>query len=143
MKLEELVLHPASAQQLEEFVAQPTHALLLAGPAGTGKTHVAAALAAQLLDTPLARLEHNAYYRQLVPIKGVITIEQIRELLRFFRLKVPGRRTIERVAMLADADTMGHEAQNALLKQLEEPPAGAVLILTSSRPGRLLPTIRS
>ena len=54
--------------------------------------------------------------------KGSIAIEQIRALISFFQLKVPGKTKIKRVAIIQDADRMGLEAQNALLKALEEPP---------------------
>jgi DNA polymerase-3 subunit delta' len=52
------------------------------------------------------------------------------------------------VFIIAEAETLApqessSEAANALLKLLEEPPSGTVLILTSGEPGRLLPTIRS
>lgn len=48
-----------------------------------------------------------------------------------------------RVLLLGDVDFATHHAANALLKFFEEPPRGVVLILTTSAPGRLLPTIRS
>jgi DNA polymerase-3 subunit delta' len=48
-----------------------------------------------------------------------------------------------RVAIVDDADTMTRQAQNAILKILEEPPKRAVLILVAHRPGILIPTIRS
>ncbi|MDP9025807.1 MAG: AAA family ATPase [Candidatus Eremiobacteraeota bacterium] len=48
-----------------------------------------------------------------------------------------------RVLLLGDIDFATHHAANALLKFFEEPPRGVILILTSSTPGRLLPTIRS
>ena len=53
-----------------------------------------------------------------------------------------------KVFVIGDADQMvsqegSDEAANALLKLLEEPPANTVMILTSSEPGALLPTIRS
>ncbi len=52
------------------------------------------------------------------------------------------------VFVIGDAETLvpqeaSQEAANALLKLLEEPPSSTVLILTSSEPARLLPTIRS
>jgi DNA polymerase III delta prime subunit len=143
MNVPGIVLHPAAASQLDAFVAAPPHAILFSGPAGSGKTHMADALGAELLGVPVSTLENQAYYRVLAPLKNSISIEQIRELTGFFRLKVPGKRAVKRVAVIRDADTMGHEAQNALLKLLEEPPEGSVLILTSSRPQGLLPTIRS
>jgi len=48
-----------------------------------------------------------------------------------------------RAVVVDDADSMNEEAQNALLKALEEPPRGSVLVLVSSRPDRLLDTIVS
>lgn len=46
-------------------------------------------------------------------------------------------------AIIRDADAMTEEASNAFLKTLEEPPVDSFIILTSSRPDFLLPTIRS
>lgn len=50
---------------------------------------------------------------------------------------------MRRVFLVRDAERMNEEAQNALLKTLEEPPGAAVLILITASAGRLLPTIRS
>ena len=141
MTIAGLVLHPTAQTQLGDVLNQPSHAILLAGPLGVGKTHIAQALAVRLLQ--VKSLENQAYFREVTPVKGAISIEQIRELITFFRLKVPGKAVVKRVAVLQDAETMGREAQNALLKLLEEPPEGSVLILTSSYPERLLPTVRS
>lgn len=49
----------------------------------------------------------------------------------------------KRVVIFREAEMMTVEAQNALLKSLEEPPAHTHFILTTSRPNRLLPTVRS
>lgn len=70
-----------------------------------------------------------------------IKIEQVRELAGFLNLR--SHRGRMRVALVHPADDMNENAANALLKGLEEPPAGAVFILVSHRPSRLLPTIRS
>ncbi|HTU82291.1 MAG TPA: hypothetical protein VMF61_09185 [Candidatus Acidoferrales bacterium] len=48
-----------------------------------------------------------------------------------------------RVLLLGDVDFATHHAANAMLKFLEEPPRGVLMILTTATPGRLLPTIRS
>ena len=48
-----------------------------------------------------------------------------------------------RIVIVDEADTMNPAAQNAILKILEEPPEGALILLTAESPGRLLPTIRS
>ena len=48
-----------------------------------------------------------------------------------------------KIGIIHDADRMNAEAQNALLKTLEEPPAGTLLLLTTGNPASLLPTTRS
>ncbi|MBE2253985.1 MAG: DNA polymerase III subunit delta' [Myxococcus sp.] len=70
-----------------------------------------------------------------------IRIEQIRQLQE--RLAFRALESKTKVAILVAAHAMNASAQNALLKTLEEPPAGTVLILVSSAPEKLLPTIRS
>lgn len=74
-------------------------------------------------------------------LKGDITVDEVRKLKGFFALSASdgGRR----VVIVDVADEMNTSAANALLKLLEEPPAGAVLLLISHQPSRLLPTIRS
>jgi DNA polymerase-3 subunit delta' len=47
------------------------------------------------------------------------------------------------VGVIVDADRMNEQAENAFLKTLEEPPNGTLLMLLSTRPQRLLPTILS
>ncbi len=70
-----------------------------------------------------------------------IKIAQVRELADF--LNIGSHRGGLRVALVHPAEEMNVNAANALLKALEEPPAGAVFLLVSHRPARLLPTIRS
>ena len=70
-----------------------------------------------------------------------IKVDQVRELADF--LYVRSHRGRLRVALVHPAEHMNENAANALLKGLEEPPAGAVFILVSHRPAQLLPTIRS
>jgi DNA polymerase-3 subunit delta' len=75
------------------------------------------------------------------PIGPMIRIDQIRILIRTLSQKPYGGG--RRVVIIADAHTMNPEAGNALLKMLEEPPAGTVLILTAPQTSDLLPTIVS
>jgi len=71
-----------------------------------------------------------------------IVVAQVRDLVdRRLSLRLfEGRR---RVIVLDPADAMNVQAQNALLKTLEEPPDDTVLVLVSATPDELLPTIRS
>lgn len=70
-----------------------------------------------------------------------IKIEQTRALGDF--VHVMSHRGGHRVAIVHPAEDMNAATANSLLKMLEEPPAGAVFLLVSHRPARLLPTIRS
>jgi len=70
-----------------------------------------------------------------------IRIEQVRALADF--VNVGSHRGGRRVAIVHPAEDMNASAANSLLKNLEEPPAGAFFLLVSHRPARLLPTIRS
>ena len=70
-----------------------------------------------------------------------ISIDQIRELAE--RLSMKAFEDKGHIEIILDADRMGIEAANALLKTLEEPPERTVIILTSSRWSALLPTVRS
>ena len=71
----------------------------------------------------------------------IITIDAVREFNRKITLSSPPG--MLKVGIILAADCMGIEAQNSFLKTLEEPPAGTLLILTTTRARILLPTIRS
>lgn len=70
-----------------------------------------------------------------------IKIEPVRELIADLALTAHGRGY--KVAIFAPADALYPNAANSLLKTLEEPPARTVLLLVTSQPVRLLPTLRS
>ncbi|HEX4797872.1 MAG TPA: DNA polymerase III subunit delta' [Burkholderiales bacterium] len=70
-----------------------------------------------------------------------IRIEQVRELADF--LAVGTHRAGRRIILIYPADAMNANTQNALLKNLEEPPPETVFLLVSAQPDRLLPTVRS
>ena len=70
-----------------------------------------------------------------------IRIDEVRLLIeRTTRTSARGR---GKVALLHPADALNLQSANALLKTLEEPPAGTRLLLTTSDPAGLLPTVRS
>ena len=71
----------------------------------------------------------------------VVTIDQVRELMREIQLKPTEAQF--KVAVLAGADRLNVQAANAFLKTLEEPPARSVMILLSTEPSRILETILS
>ncbi len=74
--------------------------------------------------------------------KSAVDVDSARKVAPFLRMKASGDNGW-RVVIVDDADTMNRNAQNALLKILEEPPPRALLILIVHRAGAMIPTIRS
>jgi replication-associated recombination protein RarA len=141
---EGLVIHPHTAELLDAFTGQPAHATLLLGAAGMGKGTLALRATSHFLATTPDRLVNAPGLRHITPDeKRTISIEAVRNLQQFVRLKTTGTSTVRRVILVENADRMTTEAQNAFLKLLEEPPADTVIILTASTIQGMLPTIRS
>lgn len=139
-----IVLHPTTNDQLRQFKARPSHAILILGPEGIGKGTITHHLAADLLGKAAESLENYPYIKVIAPDKQSISIDSVRDLQQFAKLKVPAAsQSISRIAIIEQAELLSIEAQNALLKLLEEPPIDTVLILAANNDQSLLPTIRS
>ena len=140
-----LLYNPQTKRHVAQFIETPSHALLLVGPTGSGKTHLATAIACSVLGQTFAGIASYPYFTIISPEEkgGAISIEVIRGLQHDVRLKTLGDNPLRRVFIVEHADKLTVEAQNALLKLLEEPPADTVLILTAASKRLLLPTITS
>ena len=138
-----LLLHDDTHTAVQHYLDDPSQALLLTGAAGSGKRSLALEIAAELLETSPGKLDNHAYFRLIEPVDRSIAIVTIRQLPAFMSRSVPGNPRTRRVVCITDADMMTREAQNALLKLLEEPPQRSVFILTATQPGSLLPTVLS
>jgi DNA polymerase-3 subunit delta' len=117
-------------------------AFLLHGPPGVGKRTAAFAFAAALLgdERRVASRSHPDLYL-LEPLGEMIRIDDVRALRHDLHMRpFEGDR---RVYLVLDADRMNEEAADALLKDLEEPPAYAVIVLVAGELGPLPPTILS
>lgn len=93
------------------------------------------------LSEPGLLLIRRAWDADRKRLKTQVTVDEIRKINGFFGLSAAEGG--HRVVVIDSADEMNPAAANAVLKLLEEPPRGAVLILISHQPARLLPTIRS
>ncbi len=120
----------------------PAHAYLFHGPAGVGKRELARRFAAELLGDH-ARVERGSHpdLYLLEPLGEQIRIDDVRELRRDLHMRpFEGER---RVYLIFGADSLNEDAADALLKDLEEPPPYAVVVLVAERLGPLPETIRS
>ena len=120
----------------------PAHAYLLHGPAGVGKRTAAIAFAAALLGDARrveARTHPDLYV--LEPLGEMIRIDDVRALRHDLHMRP--FEADRRVYLVLDAQRMNEDAADALLKDLEEPPPYAVIVLVASELGPLPPTILS
>ncbi|MGA2470538.1 MAG: hypothetical protein ABSG64_07595 [Solirubrobacteraceae bacterium] len=130
----------------------PSHAYLFAGPAGAGKRAIARAFAAALIadgapagSQAAERVERGTHpdLTWVVPSGAAeMLVADIAEPVVAAATRTPfeARR---RVFVIEQADTMRDATANRMLKTLEEPAAFVHLILLSSRPGEVLPTVAS
>jgi DNA polymerase-3 subunit delta' len=138
------------------------HCYLFAGPEGVGKRLTARAFAKALnCETPAGginsvedrvdscgvctscrQIDEGSHLNlvRVEPVLGVLRIDQVRELQNALKYRVESG---QRVAIVDGADKLMKGAANAMLKTLEEPPANSIIILITSRPAELLPTILS
>ena len=134
------------------------HGLLLSGPDGLGKARLVEAIAGQLLCesatleagacgqcdacVQLAAGSHPDFLTvEIEEDASVIKVDQIRALGE--QLSLSSHQGGYKVAVINPADLMNINAQNSLLKTLEEPSDNTVLLLVSERPSQLQATVRS
>jgi DNA polymerase-3 subunit delta' len=154
-----LIGHHAAVDLLRRAVAEQRvpQSLLIAGPEGIGKGTLALALAQAVncrrpengdgcgTCTNCRRIASGQFSdvtRLELGDEASIKIRAVRERV----IEPIAYRPFEgarRVSIIDPADAMTREAQDALLKTLEEPPSAALLILVSAYPDTLLPTIQS
>lgn len=164
----ELVGQGAAEQELLRAAqgGRLPHAWLIAGPDGIGKATLAFRFARYLFaerdrltdslavasDHPVFRRVAASGHADLLTVerqfdedkgrrKKDIAVDDVRKIAPFLRLTAAEGGW--RVVVLDGADGMNRAGQNAVLKILEEPPTGALILLLTERPSALLPTIRS
>ena len=149
---DDLVGHDTVIAQMRAAVADQdtlAQSWLITGPAGSGRSLVARAFAADLLGIGA---DEEAVDRQvrsgthpdltvLVTERVLITIDEVRDLVdASYRSPVSAP---WRVIIIEDADRMVERTSNVLLKALEEPPPRTIWVLCAPSEADVIPTIRS
>lgn len=155
MNFENLIGNEEIKQLLEDTIRQKniSHSYIFSGPRGIGKYEFAKQFAKMILCTADSKAcnecksciefenSNNPDISIINPDGNSIKIEQIRNLIS----KSSEKPIIssKKVYIINDSDTMTKEAQNSLLKTLEEPPTYLTIILITSNENKLINTIRS
>jgi len=156
MSLQDIVGHARQRSLLWEALRHGNlaPAYLFTGPEGVGKRTVALEFGRAVLCRSMptevcgrcrsclqiGRGGHPDFILT-APEKRVLKMEQVRDVQKFLSLTPAWGDW--KFALVDDADSMNINSANAMLKTLEEPPAGTVIVLVSSNPGALLPTVIS
>ena len=133
-----------------------SHAYIISGAEGSGRYTLATILSADMLCTgdgerPCRRCRNcqkifKGIHPDVVTIdlekdKREITVAQVRDICG--NAAVMPNEADGKVYIIKNAGKMNGGAQNAILKVLEEPPAGSAFILIAEHPGELIETVRS
>jgi DNA polymerase III subunit delta' len=150
--------HDGQWSTLTRDLARLPHALLLHGQAGIGKDAFAARLAELLLclrrtgdsqacgqchSCSLFRVGNHPDFLRIAPLEdsSTIVVDQVRGVVDFLSLKA--HTASHKIVTISPAQAMNANAANGLLKVLEEPPPGSLLILVVTHLSRVPVTIRS
>ncbi|MDQ2973460.1 MAG: hypothetical protein M3Q79_03205 [bacterium] len=129
------LINPRTETAMDMLVANPPHALMIQGRQGSGKVKLARML--------LRRINPQMDIQVFEALEGKsLGIDLIREIRNYMQIKTSSSLPF-RAAIITPADSMTEEAQNALLKVLEEPALGSMILLLARNPASLLPTIIS
>lgn len=155
MSFENLIGNQPIKERLQKVIqsGKVTHSYLFTGPSGIGKTEFAKEFAEMMLcqgETKPCQIcksciefnsQNHPDFILISPTENTLKIEQIRQMQE----KIVEKPIIsnKKVYVIKDADTMTKEAQNCLLKTLEEPPSYITMILVGANESMFLTTIKS
>lgn len=141
----ELILTEKTRKDARKYLDSPTHALLVVGSKGNGIAELVSALASERLGIEdVSTLENTPRAQVIYPNKnGNISIDEIRSAWKFAKVAGAKGNDKTKLVVIHDAHALTTEAQNSLLKLLEEPPEYLSFILSAPSTRSVLSTIDS
>lgn len=136
---QKLLIDPITKKQIEVFLASNFPCLALIGPAGSGKNAIAEDIVAKVLDPKFNKSGSGVVFMDA----KTMGIDEVRSLQKSLSLTTYGDKNFRRAVIINNFDSFGHEAQNSLLKTLEEPPTDTIIIITINNESGVLATIYS
>jgi DNA polymerase-3 subunit delta' len=138
-----MLLSSKTLNQVRSLNLTSNQPIIISGPEFTYKELLSKKIASQSLEIDIDKLDSYPYIITVISDKKSLGIEEIRDLSKFISLTVPLNKAINRVVMIPNSEILTVQAQNALLKNLEESPKSTLFILTTKKINNILPTILS
>lgn len=133
------LMNPRTVTLFMSFLKRPSSSVIIEGSEASG----AHELCNQLIVDLLGRDHVNNIIQVELEDKKSIGVEKIRELKKSLITSAGSGNGVARVALVKNADTITPEAQNSLLKMIEEPAASTLIVLLCDQTNNLLETVRS
>ncbi len=133
--LDELYGNETTVKKIRAWLGNKkrSHSILLTGPSGCGKTTTA-----RILAKELGCAGDDYCEKDTADFRGIDTIRDLRSHINFLPMESKCR-----VYLLDECHKLTNDAQNALLKALEEPPAHVYIILATTNPEKLIQTVKT
>ena len=140
-----MLISKGSKKQIDLFLKDPSNSLVIESNAQESGIEITNDLVKKLLGLNENNdLENYSYFYKIEKNKkNTVAIDDIRDLIKKLTLKSLNKNQINRVALIIDGELMSEEAQNSILKLLEEPPKDTVIIILTKSIKALKPTIIS
>lgn len=135
--MDEFLAHAHTKKDFDRLIQSSPHAIGIQGESGSGKKYVSELIVQKILN--ISDIDSYPYIKSLDCSKNV-GIDDVRSLIKFLALKIPGNNRYKRCLIFWSYEKLGHEAQNALLKSFEEPPEDTLMIITTASKAEILPT---
>ena len=135
-----LLVNKNTIAQIDSLIQSPPHAVIISGPAGLGKNYTTKYIADKFFPQKSEYYQSVRIYNVSDDDFGVGTISSIQ---KFIKTKNSTNSIINKLVIIHSGQDLSVPAQNKLLKTLEEPNTGVLIIICVTNKNYLLPTITS